>query len=247
MPKKKTKRKSRSIIIGHLERISSKVFDQYRKQITDIIKGNYGVYALYRRDKLYYIGLATDFHRRIPQHLKDRHKGRWNYFSLYIIRKSDHIREIETLLLCIANPSGNVQKGKLKGSRNLGPKLKRLMTEDFKKFMEVTFGDTIKKTSIKKGATSKSKSRSASGIMPKEKRPLLGYFPKGKMIYANYKGQQFKAWISYHARIRFEGRYYDTPSAAGAAVRNGKSTDGWHFWKYKDKNGELQKLSTLRK
>ena len=102
--KKKAKRKSRSIIVGHLEKISSKVFDQHRKQISEIIKNNYGVYSLYRRDKLYYIGLASDFKKRIHQHLKDRHKGKWNYFSLYIIRKSDHIREVEALLVRIAQP-----------------------------------------------------------------------------------------------------------------------------------------------
>ena len=37
--KKKTKRRARPIVIGHLEKISSKVFDRYRKQITDMIKG----------------------------------------------------------------------------------------------------------------------------------------------------------------------------------------------------------------
>ena len=67
MGKKRIRRGSRPIVAGHLEKISSKVFDRYRRQITDMIRGNYGVYALYRRDKLYYIGLATDFRRRINQ------------------------------------------------------------------------------------------------------------------------------------------------------------------------------------
>jgi len=120
MRKNKIKRKSRPIVIGHLEKVSSKVFDRYRKQITDMIRGNYGVYALYRRHKLHYIGLATDFRRRINQHLKDRHKGKWNYFSLYLIRKIDHLHEIEALLVRMAEPGGNKQKGTLKRSKISG-------------------------------------------------------------------------------------------------------------------------------
>ncbi len=239
MPKKKTKRKSRSIIVGHLERINSKVFDQYRKQITDIIKGNYGVYALYRRDKLYYIGLATDFRRRINQHLKDRHKGKWNYFSLYIIRKSDHIREIETLLLRIAVPTGNSVKGKLKNSRNLAPKLKRLMLEDFKESSDEILGGKKKKSIKKKAVTTKSKD--------KEERPLHGYFHNGKVIYASYKGKEYKAWVCGNARIKYNGKYYDSPSIAGIAVTHKKTINGWRFWKYKNPKGELVYIDMLRK
>jgi len=239
MPNKKIKRKSRSIIVGHLERISSKVFDQYRKQITDIIKGNYGVYALYRREKLYYIGLATDFRKRINQHLRDRHKGKWSHFSLYIIRKSDHIREIETLLLRITNPTGNSMKGKLKNSRNLAPKLKRLMLEDFKLFVEETFGGKKKKVLKKKAVNSKRKT--------KDKRPLHGYFPKGKVIYASYKGKDYKAWICSNARIKYNGKYYDSPSIAGIAATRKKRLNGWRFWKYKNPKGELVYIDALRK
>ena len=138
--KKQVRRGSRPIVVGHLEKISSKVFDRYRKQITDMIRGNYGVYSLYRRDKLYYIGLATDFRRRINQHLKDRHKGKWNYFSLYLIRKIDNLREIEALLVRIGKPGGNKQKGKLKRSKNLRPRLKRLLSEDTKRVIEEILG-----------------------------------------------------------------------------------------------------------
>ena len=38
---------------------------------------------------------------------------------------------------------------------------------------------------------------------------------------------------------------YDSPSAAGGAVRK-KSTNGWVFWKYKDEAGELVSLGNLR-
>jgi len=123
MRKKKSKRSSRPIVVGHLEKISSGVFERYPEQITGLTEGTQGVYALYRRQKLYYIGLASDLKRRIKWHLKDKHKGKWDRFSLYIIRKTDHIREVESVVVRIAEPSGNQQRGRLGGSKNLVRKL----------------------------------------------------------------------------------------------------------------------------
>ena len=57
---KKAKRGTRPIVVGHLEKISSGIFERYPEQVTGLIKGNQGVYALYRRQKLYYVGLASD-------------------------------------------------------------------------------------------------------------------------------------------------------------------------------------------
>ncbi len=116
MRKKKSKRGARPIVVGHLEKISSGVFERYPEQITGLTEGTQGVYALYRRQKLYYIGLANDLKRRIKWHLKDKHKGKWDRFSLYIIRKTDHIREVESVVVRIAEPSGNQQRGRLRGS-----------------------------------------------------------------------------------------------------------------------------------
>jgi len=106
MRKKKARRVTRSIVIGHLEKVSSVVFERYPEEVTGLIGQGQGVYALYRRQKLYYIGLASDLKRRIKWHLKDRHKGKWDRFSLYIIRKTGHIREVESLLVRIAEPVG---------------------------------------------------------------------------------------------------------------------------------------------
>ena len=58
--KGKVKRVTRSIIQGHLERVGSAVFERYLEEITDLIVGNQGVFALYIRRKLYYIGLTSN-------------------------------------------------------------------------------------------------------------------------------------------------------------------------------------------
>lgn len=233
--KKKVKRKARTIVTESLEKINSKVFDLYRKQITEMIKENFGVYALYRREKLYYIGLANDFKKRINQHLKDRHKGKWNYFSLYLIRKTDHIREVEALLLRIAKPEGNKVKGKLKGSKDLRPRLKRLLTEESKRKIKEILGQT------KKSGKSKKKAGKKDG----KKHPLKGLLRNGAGIYASYKGKTYKAIVYTNKGIKYKGKFYNTPSGAAKAIVDRRTVNGWSFWRYKNKKGELVKLREL--
>ena len=124
---KKEKHKARSIVTGHLEKISAKVFDDFSSVITDLIKGHQGIYALFKKDRLYYVGLAGNLKGRIHSHNTDRHQNKWTHFSLYIVRKEDHIREIESLVLRIAYPKGNSIKGKLKQSEDLRPSLKKML------------------------------------------------------------------------------------------------------------------------
>ena len=44
----KSKRKSRTLVLGYLERVASKAFDRYPKQVTELIGKQQGVYALYK-------------------------------------------------------------------------------------------------------------------------------------------------------------------------------------------------------
>jgi hypothetical protein len=231
------KHKSRPIVIGHLEKISSRMFERYPEQITGLVKQGQGVYALYRRDKLYYIGLASDLERRIKWHLKDKHKGKWDRFNLYMIKKTDHIREVESLLIRIAEPEGNKLRGKLGGSKNLGRDLKAAVKWRQNEERETFFGQ--RKGSGKKGKRIKAKGES--------ERPLRGYFPEGKVIYANYKGKAYKAWVSTSGRIRVNGKRFNSPSLAGIEITKKMTMNGWRFWKYKDKNGELVYIDQLRK
>jgi hypothetical protein len=203
-----------------------------------MIKGRYGVYALYRREKLYYVGLATNLRSRINQHLKDRHKGKWTHFSLYILRKTDHLREIETLLLRIADPTGNYMKGKLKSSKDLRPELKLLLTEDSKRLIEDILGGKKAPKPVRK---KKKKTKSEGDL------PLKGLLRNGQGIYATYKGNEYHAIVYSTAIIRFKGKVYDTPTGAAMAVIDKGAVNGWNFWKYKHKNGKLVPLAALRK
>ena len=234
---KKKKHKARAIIAGHLEKIGATVFDNFSSVITDIIKGHQGIYALFKKDRLYYVGLARNLKRRINAHNKDRHQNKWTHFSLYIIRKEDHIKEIESLVLRVAYPKGNIVRGKLKQSKDLSPLLKRKLDDEWVKQRGGIIGNKIRPAGkIKKGKIKKS-----------GKKPMQGYFPEGKVIYADYKGKEYKAWVYSNGRIKVNGEIFDSPSLAGLAITKKRTMNGWRFWKYKDKNGELVYIDKLRK
>lgn len=237
--KKKEKRRSRPIVVGHLEKVGRGVFSRFHKQITECVKGSFGVYALYRQNKLYYIGLASNLKSRIRGHLKDKHGKSWTHFSLYVFRRESHIRELESLLLRIAYPEGNLQKGKLKGSLNLKPKLKGLIKARYEDDVKSWFDEL--KTAVKKTKHKKRKTK-----VTKE-RPLRGKFPGGKVIYAKYKGKVYKAWVLANGGIKFKGNIYETPTSVAKEVVKKGAVNGWNFWKYKDENGNLVPLQKLRK
>jgi hypothetical protein len=236
----KKKRGTRPIIRGHLEKISSRIFDQNRKQIAEIIEGHQGIYALYRKEKLYYVGLATDLRRRINWHLRDKHKGKWTHFSLYILRRDEHLREAEALVLRIADPTGNYAKGKLKGSKDLRRNLKALLRKDFKKFIDdlLGCGEPVKK---------ERKGKAVKGEAEKAKKPLKGLLRGYQRIYANYKGKEYKAKVLPSGSIKFNGKLYSSPSGVAKAIIDRGAVNGWSFWKYKDRSGNLVAIGNLRK
>jgi hypothetical protein len=234
---KKKKHKARSIITGHLEKIGSNVFDNYSSVITELIKGNQGIYALYKKDRLYYVGLASNLKSRINAHNKDKHQNKWTHFSLYIIRKEDHIKEIESLVLRISYPKGNSVRGKLKQSKDLRPLLKRKIKGEQIKQLGGFFG-----SKNRPAGKTKKRMNNKNG-----ERPLRGYFPEGKVIYASYRGKEYKAWANTNGSIKCAGRSYNSPSLAGIAVTKKKTINGWKFWKYKNKDGDLVYIDALRK
>ncbi|MHC4394688.1 MAG: restriction system modified-DNA reader domain-containing protein [Planctomycetota bacterium] len=236
--KKKAKRTSKPIVEAYLERIGQKVFKDFSSVITGLIKGNQGIYALYKRDKLYYIGLASNLKNRIKHHLNDKHKNYWTHFSLYIISKQEHIKEFESVVLRIAYPKGNRVKGKLSRAKNLRPSLKRRLKAEWVRQIDGIIGGK------KKEAVKRKVKKTKAG---KAERPLKGLFRHYQAIYATYKGEQYKANVFKSGQIKLNGKLYDTPSGAGKAVINKGAVNGWHFWKYKDKSGELVQIVKLRK
>ncbi len=236
----KRKNKTRAIVAGYVEKVSAQIFDRYQKEITDMIRGYQGLYALYRKDKLYYVGLAGNLKSRIKHHLSNRHKGKWTHFSLYIIRKAGHIKELESLLLRIAYPAGNTIKGKLKNSKNLLPILRKRVANKSREEIETIFEGT---SSFEKKSKKKEKTKR------KGERPLKGLLRGYQRIYCSYKGKNYKAKVLPSGVIKMvpSGQLFDSPSMAGISVTKKKTMNGWRFWKYKDKDGELVYIDQLRK
>jgi len=221
----------RPIVTGYLETVSSAIFDRQREAITDMTKGAQGLYALYRKNKLYYVGLASNLRGRINGHLKDRHQGRWTHFSLYIIKHPEHIKELESLLLRIAWPAGNSVRGRLRRSANLLPLLKKRVRMSMLDEANALF--TNDRLNHHKKANGAAALRAWKTRRKRTPRPAKGLFPKTVTIYARCKGEIYRAWLRRSGSIRFDDKMYDSPSAAGSAARGGKPTDGWTFWRVK--------------
>lgn len=102
-----------SLVCQHLENISRDALEQYQDIIRQYVRNRQGVYALYSRGKLYYVGLARNLRMRLAHHLRDRHGESWDRFSVYLTIGDSHLRELESLILRIVKPKGNKQKGKV--------------------------------------------------------------------------------------------------------------------------------------
>ena len=115
------------MVCEHLEDISRDALEKYQDIIRGYVKRRHGVYALYRRGKLYYVGLAGNLRLRLHSHLKDHHGKSWDRFSVYLTVGDVHLRELEALILRIVKPIGNKQKGKFPKADDLRRSFDRAM------------------------------------------------------------------------------------------------------------------------
>jgi hypothetical protein len=231
---------TRGLVSGYLERISSAVFDDYHGEITKLVGKQHGVYALYKKKRLYYVGLAGNLRARVKHHLKDRHARKWDSFSLFLIRNVEHLRELEALVVHIAEPKGNVQKGKFARPNNLERELKKLMDERNKLKVQAIFGHAKKR----KAAVPKPPKAKISA----QREPVLkGLLEPGSELRKNFKGRECVATVTSDGRISFGGRVFNFPSLAANYIRVGKHTNGWTFWRFQDENGGWVVLDQLRR
>jgi Restriction Enzyme Adenine Methylase Associated/GIY-YIG catalytic domain len=220
----------RSLVINRLEKVSKDLFRKYFSLITELVGNSPGIYALYDESELYYVGKSTDLKKRVKQHLRDRHLASWTHFSLYLVRKAEHIHEIESLLVRIANPQGNrvVPKGK-----SSGPLLKKLMQMVRQKQMDEFQGLF---------GINKAKKQSIRGDNVDGKRTLKGLVSKPAPLFHEYKGKKYTAMLNPDGTITLKNKKYNTPTAAAKAVVDRSTVNGWHFWYIEDLNGDWIKL-----
>lgn len=209
------------LVTQYLESISSEGFEKHADIIRKFVRGRNGVYALYRKGKLYYSGLASDLRGRLRWHLRDRHADKWDTFSVYLTIGDEHLRELESLILRVAQPPGNRQLGKFSGAQNLTR----------------TFGREIaKKQRIERDRILGRES------LAQEKEQSLG---RSRRIRAKYKGTFIKARLRGDKRVRMKGKLYGSPSAAASAIGK-RAINGWSFWHYERGPGDWVPIDELR-
>ena len=228
--------KPAQLVSQHLENISRDALEKYLHIIRRYVLGRQGVYALYRRGKLYYVGLARDLRWRLDAHLKDRLAPHWDRFSVYLTIGDKHLKELESLLLRVVRPkpSGNVQTGKFASSQNLVYQFKREIRTHQRAELDVLVGLTGDLERAQKAVN-----------VPLSGVPLARYVTEPFNIRARFKGRTFRAHVRRDGRIRFQGKTYKSPSAAGSAVCK-RSCNGWWFWKYERAPGDWVRLNVLK-
>ncbi|RLA38659.1 MAG: hypothetical protein DRR42_28405 [Gammaproteobacteria bacterium] len=225
------------LVTSQLENISWKVLEQYRDVIKEMIRGKSGIYALYNRDKLYYVGLASNLMTRLNQHLKDRHKRKWDKFSVYLTKKDEHMKELESLFLRIMKPTGNKVIGKFGGSVNLRQQLNK----------SIKSADDDKRAGLLGGAIARNRRRSVTRNT-RGTTVLAGLVGRKIGLRAYYKDYYYFATLTVNGKIRFDGDVFESPTAAAKMIIEGRSVSGWNFWRYKDKkSGDWVPLANLRK
>lgn len=229
------KPKKRSLFLGHLEGISWQVLHDYPKIISKLIRRRSGVYALYKQNRLYYVGLATNLLGRLGQHLGDKHRRSWDKFSVYVTPDGEHMKILESLLLRIARPRGNSVKGGLKDSKSLYNELNVLMKHFDADRRARVLGGGVARARMRRRARAGSSTLLIAGMV--EKRIQLR---------ASIRGKDYRATLRRSGHVSYRGKLYDSPSAAGKKAL-GHPVNGWGFWKYKDARGKWVPLERLRR
>lgn len=225
----------RELVVQHLEGISGRILDDYPELLRQMMRRRAGVYSLYRRGRLYYVGLAGNLMSRLQMHLKDRHHGVWDRFSVYFTVRDDHIKEMESLLLRITKPAGNKQGGKFVASENLLSTLNRLMSDtDADRRARLLGGYVVRRR------------RRAKAARARGTRILAGVVDRRIPLRARHKKRQYKATLRKDGSVRFARSTFGSPSAAARAAL-GRSCNGWWFWRFRNERGEWVPLEILRR
>jgi hypothetical protein len=229
--------KAKALVCQHLENISREALEDQQEIVRRYVRNRQGVYALYRRGKLYYVGLASNLRSRLAIHLKDRHHDSWDRFNVYITIGDSHLRELEALILRIVKPTGNKQTGKFHKSEDLRSRFKRDLLSDMTLRLETMLGS---RPQVVKDGEPISKQNG--------RRPILAEFVNGSMVLrARYKGNTLRAVVRKSGVISYDGKQFTSPSVAGAYAVKRKSCNGWTFWEYERAPGDWVILDVLRK
>lgn len=225
-----------ALVSQYLEGISRTTLAEYQQFFREQARRRNGVYALYRKKKLYYVGLARALRGRLKTHLRDKHGESWDRFSMYLTVGDDHIKELESLVLRIVRPTGNRQRGKFARAQNLRREFTRRVKQDAAEHLSELLGveQASRTVTLRAGSA--------------HKAVLATYMTRPMRLRARYKGNALKARVLRNGVISFAGWKFQSPSmAARAALPHRRAINGWHFWTYERAPGDWVSLRELRK
>jgi hypothetical protein len=223
---------NKNLVIQHLENISWEVLESHRDVVQKFIRGKAGVYALYKKKNLYYVGLAKNLMWRIKHHLKDRHKGSWDRFSVYLTVHDEHMKELESLILRMVVPKGNKIKGQFANSQNLRPIINLNIKERDDSIRAKLLGGIFEQ----KNRIHKLKNRA-------KKNYYSGILNKRMALQGNSNGKTYKATLRKDGMFSHKNKLYPSPTAAAKAATGKKVINGRWFWKYKNDKGKWVRLN----
>lgn len=230
-------RKKTQLVCQHMERLSAGFLEKHHDLIRDHIKGRHGIYALYKRDRLHYVGLARNLSSRLKAHLRDRHRGLWDTFSVYITIESHHIKELESLLLRIANPQGNSVSGKLARSQDIKKELAKAIRQRQNEEFKVLMGRQARVSRPRRKKTRVKRGDSETALGP--------YVSESFLIRKIYKGKSYQARVRKNGWIYYKAHLYNSPSLLAKEI-TGHPANGWYFWNYQRSPGEWVSLHNLK-
>jgi hypothetical protein len=228
--------KRAQLVSQHLENISHEALSKYQDVIRSYVRGRQGIYALYRKNELYYVGLAGNLRSRLKSHLRDRHKKLWDRFSVYLTIGDSHLKELESLILRTVKPSGNHQSGKFIKSENLRGKLSRDLRARQRQEINWVIGRS----------TSPIPKHRRQKVVQKGAPILCAYINRSTKLRATFQGKLVRARVRRNGVIRYQTKDYTSPSQAASAVVK-RTANGWTFWKYERAPGDWVRLNELRR
>lgn len=225
------------LVSQYLENISREALETYQDLIRHYIRRRQGVYALYRKGSLWYVGLAGNLSRRLKDHLRDRHKESWDRFSVYLTIGATNMKEMESLLLRVVMPPGNKTKGRFLKAENLRQRFAADIRRRQRERLDSLIGRPRRARTKSMARETKPKAKSSA--------PLAPYVTGPMPIRARHNGRRIRARIRRDGSILYNHSVYNSPSAAAKAVRR-RRTNGWAFWEYQRAPGDWVKLTFLR-
>jgi len=149
-------------------------------------------------------------------------------------------KELESLILRIADPKGNKVKGRLPHADNMAQTLKSRIKNRQEKNLNTVL-NLAHRPAAKTNGHKSVREKEPSGRAPM----LAPYAGKRFELQKVYKGKTYKASVLADGTVVYDGQRFSSPSQA-AAIAIGRPVNGWWFWRYKNDAGVWVKLDSLR-